>query len=172
VALQVNDQGAVALATAPSPVVDADDPRRRGHRYRLGADQAQQGVGADRHGQPRCQARAGLPADAEGDAALSLGKTGGAPHPWGSHRRQLLGEDPARTLRIGAAEAPNPQINLADAALPGQVTETADIPAMHTAREVPAIRTWGRPSAGVNGNCDAVMDDSDPVDDEADRQQG
>jgi len=43
---------------------------------------------------------------------------------------------------------------------------------MHTAREAPAVRTWRRPSAGVNGNQDAVMDDSDPVDDEADRQQG
>jgi hypothetical protein len=43
---------------------------------------------------------------------------------------------------------------------------------MHTAREAPAIRTWGRPSAGVNGNNDAVMDDGDPIDGEADRQQG
>jgi hypothetical protein len=61
---------------------------------------------------------------------------------------------------------------LADAALPGQVTETAEIPAMHTARKAPAVRTWGRPSAGVNGDNDAVMGDGDPIDGEADRQQG
>jgi hypothetical protein len=63
---------------------------------------------------------------------------------------------------------------LADAALPGQVTETAEIPAMHTARKAPAARTSSRPSASasVNGNNDAVMDDSDPIDGEADRQQG
>jgi hypothetical protein len=43
---------------------------------------------------------------------------------------------------------------------------------MHTAREASAVRTWGRPSASVNGNNDAVLDDGDPIDGEADRQQG
>ena len=61
---------------------------------------------------------------------------------------------------------------MADAALPGQVAEMADIPAMHAAGEAPAVRTWGRPGAGVNGNNDAAMDDGDPIDGEADRQQG
>jgi hypothetical protein len=120
----------------------------------------------------RTAKRAGLPTDVEDEATLSLSETGGAPHPWSSHRRQLLGEDPARALRSGAAEAPDLQINLANAALPGQVTETADISAMYTAREAPAVRTWGRPSAGGNGNNDAVMDDGDPIDGKADRQKG
>jgi hypothetical protein len=61
---------------------------------------------------------------------------------------------------------------LADAALPGQVTEMAEIPAMHTTRKTPAVRTGSRPSASVNGNNDAPMDDGDPIDGEADRQQG
>jgi hypothetical protein len=43
---------------------------------------------------------------------------------------------------------------------------------MHTARKTPAVRTGSRPSASVNGNNDAVMDDGDPIDGEADRQQG
>jgi len=37
VALQVDNERAVALATAPGPVADADHPRRRGHRQRRGA---------------------------------------------------------------------------------------------------------------------------------------
>ena len=61
---------------------------------------------------------------------------------------------------------------MADAALPGQVNEMAEIPAMHTTRKTPAVRTGSRPSASVNGNNDAVMDDGDPIDGEADRQQG
>ena len=43
---------------------------------------------------------------------------------------------------------------------------------MYTARKTPAVRTRSRPSASVNGNNDAVMDDSDSIDGEADRQQG
>ena len=73
---------------------------------------------------------------------------------------------------MGAAEAADLQINLTGAALPGQVTETAEIPAMHAARQALAVRTRDRPSAGVNGNHDVAMDDSDPVDGKADRQQG
>jgi hypothetical protein len=141
VALQVDDERAVAPATAPGPVVDADDARRRGHRQRRRLDQAQQRVAADRHGQPRRQAGAGFAPGAEGDAPLRLGQTGGAPHPRRGHFRQALGEDAARAPGGGAPEAPDPQLELADTALPGQVAEAADIPAVDTARRAPARGT-------------------------------
>jgi hypothetical protein len=38
VALEIDQNGAVALAAAPSPVVDADDTWRSDRRHRLGAD--------------------------------------------------------------------------------------------------------------------------------------
>ncbi len=52
VALQIDDDGAVALAAPPCPVINADDARRRCWFYRHGPDQAQQRVAADRHGEP------------------------------------------------------------------------------------------------------------------------
>ncbi len=51
-ALQVADDGAVALAAAPSPIIDADDPRRGVRVQVRRPDQPQQRVAADRHGQP------------------------------------------------------------------------------------------------------------------------
>ena len=60
VALQIDDDRAVALAPPPGPVIDADDARRRCWFNRHGPDQAQQRVAADRHGEPVGQAGAAL----------------------------------------------------------------------------------------------------------------
>jgi len=133
VALQIDDERAVMLAPAPSPVIDADDARRRRRRQRRRPDQAQQRVAADRHGQLRRQAGAGLTSCAEGDTALCLGEAGSAPHPRQGHCRQALGKDAARALGSRAPEAPDLQFELADTALPRQVAEAADVSAVDTA---------------------------------------
>lgn len=118
VALQIDDERAVTLSSTPSPVVDADDARRRHHRQRRCPDQTQQRVATDRHGQPGRQAGAGLTSCAEGDAALCLSKTGGAPHPWQGHGWQALGKETARALGSRAPEAPDLQVELAYMRIP------------------------------------------------------
>ena len=138
VALQVDDERAVASPAAPSPVIDAHHARCRGHRHRSGLDQAQQRVAADRHGKPRRQPGAGLAPGAERDAALGLGEAGGAPRLRRRHRGQALGEDTARAPGSGAPEAPDLEFEPADTALPRQVAEAAGIPAVDAARPAPA----------------------------------
>jgi hypothetical protein len=104
-ALQIHDQGAVALATAPGPVIDTDDARRRCRFNRDSPDQAQQGVAADRHGEQARQAGAQLTPCAQCQRTLKLGKPDGAPLPKRRRRGQAFGEDPARAAGVRAAEA-------------------------------------------------------------------
>jgi hypothetical protein len=80
--LQVADDGAVALAAAPSPFIDADYPRRRVGFQLSGPDQPQQRVAADRHGQPLCQARSGFAAQGKADVALDAAQARGSACPW------------------------------------------------------------------------------------------
>lgn len=171
VALQIDDQRAVALPSAPRPIVDADDVWRRHRGQWRRSDQAQKRVAADRHGQARCQAGAGLASCAEGDVALSLGKTGGSPHPR-QGCRQALGKNAARALGSRAPETSDLQVELADTALPRQITEAAEVSAVDTARRTLAKGTRSNRAPGMDGNDDAVRSNRALIDDEADRKQG
>src|SRR3954447_21842369 len=55
-ALEMYDNGAVAPAAAPGPVIDTDDARRRWRLDGNGPDQTQKRVAADRHGEQARQA--------------------------------------------------------------------------------------------------------------------
>ncbi len=69
--LEVADDGSVALAASPSPIIDANHTGRS-KRHQLGrADQPQQRIAADRHGEPNRKARPGLTAQREADLALN-----------------------------------------------------------------------------------------------------
>jgi hypothetical protein len=131
--LQIDDDGALASAPPPGPVVDADDARGRCHRNGSRPDQAQQGVATDRHGKPARQAGAGLTAGMQSDAALRLCQANGPPDPRQGHLRQAFGEYPARALGSGAAKATDLKIEMADPTLPGKISEMANISAMHPA---------------------------------------
>jgi hypothetical protein len=133
VALQIDDDRAVALPTPPGPVIDADDARRQNWFDLHGPDQAQQRVAADRHGEPVRQAGAGFATGMKSDAALGLGKSDGPPNPRRGHLRQALGEDPARAPGSGAAKATDLKIEMTDPALPGKISEMANISAMYPA---------------------------------------
>lgn len=99
VALEIDKEGAVTLAAAPSPVVDADDTWCWDRRHRLRPDQTQQRIAADRHGEPGGQPGAGIPAHAQRDGALRLGKPLGAPGSRGRYRGQRFSEDAAWAIR-------------------------------------------------------------------------
>ena len=133
VALQIDDDGAVALAPPPCPVIDADDARWRCWFYRHALDQAQQRFATDRHGEPVRQAGAGFTAGMQSYAALRFGEADGPPNPRQGHFRQLFSKDPARAPGSGAAKAADLKIEMADPTLPGKISEMANISAMHPA---------------------------------------
>ena len=83
----------------------------------------------------------------------------------------MLGEDAARALRDGTAEAADLEVEPAESPLPGQVTEMTDIAAVDPARATAAEGASGCPGTGTNGNEDVVRVDGHPVGDETDREE-
>jgi hypothetical protein len=167
VALEVNQDGSVALAAPPRPVID----RQHAWRRRLGRlcapDQAQHGVGADRHSQQPSQAGAGLAAERQTKAALRAVQARGAARRASRSRCERLGEGLARAGGIAAAEAAHPDQEHGRAPLPRQVVQPALVAGVDAGRAVLAIRTGrGRsPASGDDG--DPVGGRYDPLDREA-----
>ncbi len=109
-ALEVADDGSVALALQPGEVVDADHANIGRRRWCAPAQKAQQGVGAHRHGQAFGEPFAGSAAEHEGDgvgepveargaSGVGLDEVGG----------ETFGEDPALARRVPTSEAPRRQ---------------------------------------------------------------
>jgi hypothetical protein len=96
--LEVADDGSVALALQPGEVVDADHANIGRRRWCAPAQEAQQGVGAHRHGQAFGEPFAGSAAEHEGDG-VGVDEVGG----------ETFGEDPALTRRVPTSEAPRRQ---------------------------------------------------------------
>ena len=172
VAFEIDDDGAVAAAAAPRPVVNADDPSGWWRRSVGGADQPQQRVAADRHGQTLGQTRARLAAHAEADVALDLGESHGPAHPRRHHAGQAFGKDAARTFRSRTPETADLQMQIDHAALPGQIAKAAQIAAVQTLRDASArgadAARGGRP--GEDGN--TIRGGRDPINAEASGDQG
>ena len=170
--LQIDDNGAVAPAAAPGPVIDADDARRRRRFDRNGPDQTQQGVAADRHGEQARQAGSQFTARAQRQGTLDLGEPDGAPLAERHRRGQALGEDPARAARLRAAEAADLEGQRDDAAHQGKVGDTADVAAVNPSRRHGAYRTAGDQVSGSGMHGDEPGTDLDTVNGEPVRQQG
>jgi hypothetical protein len=172
VALQIDDDGAVALAPPPRPVIDADDARRCCWFYRHGPDQAQQRVAADRHGEPVRQAGAGFTAGMQSDAALRCGEADGPPNPRQDHFRQLFSKDPTRAPGSGAAKAADLKIEMADTTLPGKISEMPDVSAMYPARAAAAQGTGRCGGASTDPYDHAIRVDDDLLNRKAGWEQG
>src|SRR3954470_17777271 len=78
-AFEIADDGAVALAAPPGPVIHAEDTRRWRDDDDARADQPQQGIAADRHRQPASQSRPRLTAKGKADLLLDVAQPHGAP---------------------------------------------------------------------------------------------
>jgi hypothetical protein len=107
------------------------------------------------------QAGAGFAAGMQSDAALRLGEAGGPSNPRQGHLRQLFSKDPARAPGSGAAKATDLKIEMADPALPGKISEMADIAAMDAARAAAAQGTGRCGSASTNPYDHAIRVDDD-----------
>jgi hypothetical protein len=102
---------------------------------------------------------------------LRLGETDSAANARQSHSRQAFGKDAARAFTNGAAKATDLEIELADPAMPGEISKAANIATMNAARAPLAQRTCRRRGASVNGYDDAIRIDGDPINRKASREQ-
>lgn len=141
-ALEVTNDGAVAVTTPPCPVIHPDDAGRRCDLAAARADQPQQGITADWHRQPCSQARARLAAECEANLLLDLAQPQGAPR-FRLRNGQALGEDAAPAIAVRAAEAPDAEVQVEDTPLPGQVCKTARIGTVDTGTRLMAQRARG-----------------------------
>ena len=146
VALQVDQDGPVATAAAPCPVIDGQDARR-GRRPIVVASlacHAQQRVRADRHRQPLGQTLAGLAAERQSQAALQAAQALGPPCGGWCNTGQALGEGLAGAGRIKAAEASRLDAQQRRAALPRQIAQEPLVVAVDAARDRAAAGARGR----------------------------
>ena len=143
VALQVDQDGAVAVATAPGPIVDGNHPRRIARHVVIAglAGQTQQRVGTHGHGQPRGQALAGLAAKRQTEAALQDAQALGSPR-GGRAAGQAFGEGLAGTGGIEAAKPACVDLQGHRTALPRQVSKRAQGSAMQPLGWLSADRAY------------------------------
>jgi hypothetical protein len=140
-ALQVDEDGAVALALADGPVIDADVAGRRGGLIGGGLDAAQQGVRAGRHVQALGEAGAWLTTEGEADGAVGVGQPGGCAGVGVEQLREALAEDGPRATGVEAAEAADDQAQGQGPVVAGEVGHRAAVAAVDPIRTGAAART-------------------------------
>ena len=156
VALQIDQDGSVTVATAPSPVINGKGAGRRRGRLPGGRScHAQQRIGANRHGEAAHQSRSGFAAEGQRDMALQTAEPLG---PAGGDRSDVLEALSKRSAGAGEIATPEPADSHSDrhgSALPGQVAELAEVAAMDPLRRQTASGTVSR--AGARFRLDGHM---------------
>ena len=132
VALEVDEDGAVAMAASPGPIVHPKDRRRR--RWHLGPHlvgyHPQQRVGTGRNGKPVGQPSGGFTAQGKGDVPLQITEPGRPARRYLGDRRKGLSERLAGACGVEASEPPCIDPDRCRTPLPRQVTEFALISAV------------------------------------------
>ncbi len=145
VAFKVHQDGPVAMALAPSPVIDAKHARSRSG---LGlardlAGRPQQRIRADGHGQSIDKSCACFTAHRQADASMQGADAFGAASMRPGDIAQALGEGMTRAGRRRAPEPPRRDLQRHRTTLPWQVAQHAGAPAMHPVGNDAAIGTAG-----------------------------
>src|SRR5215471_5409346 len=135
VAFQIDQNRSIAMATAPSPVVDGKHTRRR--RRLLAACcrscHTQQRIGAERHRDPGCHSRPCFPTKRQRQITLQLAKSLGSAGT-ARHIVETLGKGLASTMRIEAPEPPGLYTDCHLSAARWQVTQLSQVAAMNSPR--------------------------------------
>src|SRR3954471_5993389 len=103
--LQVHHDGAVGLALAPGPVVDANETGWGRRVMSDLLDAPEQRVGADGHGEAEGQSGPGLAPEGVADRLVGPAEPGRGASEWLGEPREALGEDAPRAVRERAEEA-------------------------------------------------------------------
>jgi hypothetical protein len=143
-ALQVDQDGAVALALAPGPVVHAQHAHRGNRHGVADAHTREQRRPADRHAHRGGEARAGIAAQGQAEAPVHRAQPVGLARPGLGDARQRFGEGPARAGGCGAPESTNPDEQKRRAAEAGDVAEAAPVGAVDPPGRDGARRTGRR----------------------------
>jgi len=174
VPLQVGQDGAVVVPVSEREIVDAEHSLGRERRLGQRPHPPQQRRPADPDAGAPCEPHPRAAAEGQPEilqASLQRAAVAGVPR---GEPRGLLGEGPARTAGIPAAEAPHPQVDRHPPLADRPVGERARVAAMDVARAPTAIGTpsGGSPWAGLDDqrigqDCGA----DDPYADEVREQQ-
>jgi hypothetical protein len=107
IALQIDQNGSIPMATTPSPVIDRNYARRhrRAHARPGRSHHSQQGIGADRHGNPLCETSSSFPAKSQTQVPLQIAKPLGSAAPCHCIV-EPLGEGLAHTSDVKASKPP------------------------------------------------------------------
>lgn len=171
VALEIDQDGPVALAPAPGPVIHAQHARGRRLRDHGAVDEPQQGVRADRHGQAGSDTRAGLAAESQAKLALNLAEPLRAARRPGGGWAQMFGEGPPRAGGAGTQKAADADQQGRGAALPWQILQPALVPGVNPGGGLAAAGTACRRGLRLGEDRDPVGRRRDPLDREAGRDQ-
>jgi hypothetical protein len=123
VLLKVNQDGAVAVAFAEGPVIDAEHPGSRLLRYRDTANEAQQGGWTGGHAQALNDPGPRLTSQRKGQNAEDRFKPRRSPSVRGNEVGQPFGEDPTRANWLTAEELADMQEETDREATPWQVSD-------------------------------------------------
>jgi hypothetical protein len=108
---QINQNGAVAMAPPPGPLVDADGLQSRDMAHRSRPHQPEQGGRAGREPQTSGEPGARLSAQGQADRPQDSHQPMGAASGWRNEVWKALREDPARAGRIPAHELPHGELD-------------------------------------------------------------
>ncbi|KJB89974.1 hypothetical protein N826_08820 [Skermanella aerolata KACC 11604] len=165
VAFQIAQDRAVALAFAPSPVVDAENTDFRhwiGNRL---ADAAQQRRGADRDCHPARQARSGIAAQCQGHGMVQGAKTIGVASPGPGYGIGTFGEGPLAADGVYTAEAADAHQKNKPLPQARNVAEAAPVVAVNPRRPNTAGRTGSILLIHLYSECKTRALRIDPIDD-------
>jgi len=171
-ALEIHQDGPVAMAFAPRPLVHAQHPGHRAFDVWDSNREPQESVGGNRHGQAVSQPPAGFAAQGQGDVALNVGEALGAAGGWPDDTRQALGEGALWATGLHAQEPAHLEPEDHRPALSRQVGQPALVAAMHARGGHGAPWAWRRWAPGPDEDRDAVGLRPDVLDGEPVRDQG
>ncbi len=168
-AFQITQDGAVAVAFAPRPVIDPEhDPEHAGFGRWLQADftdAAQQCRAANRHAGAGRQTRSRIATQRQGDGMMRGAQAVGMAGSGTGHLRQTLAERAARAGVIDASKAPDVHEQDDRAPETRQIAQAAPIMTVHPPRLGPATRARCRCSRQPGAQGDAVVRRVDLIDD-------
>jgi hypothetical protein len=156
VALEVDQDGSLVLATLPSPIINPYHPQRRMRRSLSTTNEPQQRIGTEWHGQAGSKTRARFTADAQTKLALNPGQPRCASRGAGGTLTQRIGEGPPCTSGIAAQETTHANQQYCRTPRTRQVLQSTLIGRMNAARGLATSRT-------VRDSGLRCGDDGDPI---------
>lgn len=170
--LEIDQNGAVAMAAAPRPIVDADHARHDDWFCGTAAHQPQQRVAAGRHAEPVRQSRPRHTAECEGNMTLDIAQPGGPLSAWTMLARQAFGKDSPCAGGITTVEPAGSNVHVNMPPLPGQIGELARIAAMNAHRRSVTDRAGRQRGAYARDDDEAIGTGKYLLDDKAGRHEG